>query len=98
MANNPTGCLTVVFVSDNQVSANGWEAIINCVEPCQEVTAEIESNPEVNSGGSIELDVDAVSDGREVLVGAIMEHLEEAGIHSVTQLALFLHKTYLMMC
>jgi carbamoyl-phosphate synthase large subunit len=29
-----------------------------------------------------ELDVDAVSDGKEVLVGAIMEHLEEAGIHS----------------
>ena len=33
-------------------------------------------------GNAIELDVDAVSDGREVLVGAIMEHLEEAGIHS----------------
>jgi len=31
---------------------------------------------------AIELDVDAVSDGEEVLVGAIMEHLEEAGIHS----------------
>ncbi|CAI8256555.1 MAG: Carbamoyl-phosphate synthase large chain [Methanobacteriota archaeon] len=31
---------------------------------------------------AIELDVDAVSDGKEVLVGAIMEHLEEAGIHS----------------
>ena len=29
-----------------------------------------------------ELDVDAVSDGKEVLVGAVMEHLEEAGIHS----------------
>jgi len=31
---------------------------------------------------AIELDVDAVSDGEEVLVGAIMEHIEEAGIHS----------------
>ena len=31
---------------------------------------------------AIELDVDAVSDGKDVLVGAIMEHLEEAGIHS----------------
>ena len=31
---------------------------------------------------AIELDVDAVSDGKEVLVGAVMEHLEEAGIHS----------------
>ena len=33
-------------------------------------------------GHAIELDVDAVSDGEQVLIGAIMEHLEEAGIHS----------------
>ena len=33
-------------------------------------------------GNAIELDVDAVCDGNEVLIGAIMEHLEEAGIHS----------------
>ncbi|DAC17876.1 MAG TPA: carbamoyl-phosphate synthase large subunit [Candidatus Poseidoniales archaeon] len=33
-------------------------------------------------GEAIELDVDAVCDGKEVLIGAIMEHLEEAGIHS----------------
>ncbi len=31
---------------------------------------------------SVELDVDAVADGRDVLIGAIMEHIEEAGIHS----------------
>ena len=30
----------------------------------------------------MELDVDAVCDGEDVLIGAIMEHLEEAGIHS----------------
>ncbi len=29
-----------------------------------------------------ELDVDALSDGKEVFVAAIMEHIEEAGIHS----------------
>ncbi|RJS70908.1 carbamoyl-phosphate synthase large subunit, partial [Methanophagales archaeon] len=29
-----------------------------------------------------EIDVDAVCDGEEVLIGAIMEHIEEAGIHS----------------
>ncbi len=29
-----------------------------------------------------ELDVDAVSDGRRVVIGGIMEHIEEAGIHS----------------
>lgn len=31
---------------------------------------------------AIEVDVDAVSDGEEVLIGAIMEHIEEAGVHS----------------
>ncbi|HJK05177.1 MAG TPA: carbamoyl-phosphate synthase large subunit, partial [Methanocorpusculum sp.] len=29
-----------------------------------------------------ELDVDAVSDGTDVLIGGIMEHIEEAGVHS----------------
>jgi len=29
-----------------------------------------------------EVDVDALSDGEEVLIGGIMEHIEEAGIHS----------------
>ncbi|HXH04795.1 MAG TPA: carbamoyl-phosphate synthase large subunit, partial [Candidatus Competibacteraceae bacterium] len=31
---------------------------------------------------AIEVDVDALSDGREVLIGGIMEHIEEAGVHS----------------
>ncbi len=31
---------------------------------------------------AIEVDVDAVCDGTDVLVGAIMEHVEEAGVHS----------------
>jgi carbamoyl-phosphate synthase large subunit len=31
---------------------------------------------------AIEIDVDAVSDGKEVFIGAIMEHIEEAGVHS----------------
>ncbi len=29
-----------------------------------------------------EVDVDAVSDGEEVLIGGIMEHIEQAGVHS----------------
>lgn len=32
--------------------------------------------------GAIEIDVDAVCDGRHVLVVGIMEHIEEAGVHS----------------
>ncbi len=31
---------------------------------------------------AIEVDVDAVCDGKEVLIGGIMEHIEEAGVHS----------------
>ena len=31
---------------------------------------------------AIEIDVDAISDGKHVVVGGIMEHIEEAGIHS----------------
>jgi len=31
---------------------------------------------------AIELDVDAISDGKDVYIGAIMQHIEEAGIHS----------------
>jgi carbamoyl-phosphate synthase large subunit len=32
--------------------------------------------------GAVEIDVDAVCDGTAVFVGAVMEHIEEAGIHS----------------
>jgi len=32
--------------------------------------------------GALEIDVDAVADGETVLVGAVMEHIEEAGVHS----------------
>jgi carbamoyl-phosphate synthase large subunit len=32
--------------------------------------------------GAIEVDVDAVCDGIDVFIGAVMEHIEEAGVHS----------------
>ena len=31
---------------------------------------------------AIEVDVDAVSDGKEVIIGGVMEHIEQAGVHS----------------
>ncbi|HLS99530.1 MAG TPA: carbamoyl-phosphate synthase large subunit [Porticoccaceae bacterium] len=31
---------------------------------------------------AIEVDIDAVSDGQQVVIGAIMQHIEQAGIHS----------------
>ena len=32
--------------------------------------------------GAVEIDVDAISDGETVVIGGIMEHIEEAGVHS----------------
>lgn len=32
--------------------------------------------------GAMEIDVDAISDGKDVYIAGIMEHIEEAGIHS----------------
>ena len=31
---------------------------------------------------AVEVDVDAISDGEDVLIGGIMEHIEQAGVHS----------------
>lgn len=31
---------------------------------------------------AIEIDVDAICDGKDVLIGSIMEHIEQAGVHS----------------
>ncbi len=31
---------------------------------------------------AVEMDVDAISDGEDVLIGGLMEHIEQAGIHS----------------
>ncbi|MEW8508818.1 MAG: carbamoyl-phosphate synthase large subunit [Candidatus Thiodiazotropha sp.] len=31
---------------------------------------------------AIEVDIDAISDGKDVLIGGIMEHIEQAGVHS----------------
>ncbi len=32
--------------------------------------------------GAVEIDVDALCDGEEVYIGAVMQHVEEAGVHS----------------
>ena len=50
-----------------------------------------ETDPEVSGApilidrfleGAVEVDVDAIFDGAELLVGGVMEHVEEAGVHS----------------
>ena len=42
-ANNPTGCLTFEFTSDGAASTSGWEAIISCYEPCQDISGSIDN-------------------------------------------------------
>lgn len=45
-AANPTGCLTVQFVSNGTGTATGWSAVIACVASCQTVLADLVStNP-----------------------------------------------------
>lgn len=43
--------------------------------------------------GAIEVDVDAICDGEDVLIGAIMEHIEEAGVHSGDSACVIPHYT-----
>lgn len=31
---------------------------------------------------AIEVDIDAISDGKDILIGGVMEHIEQAGVHS----------------
>ena len=40
---NPTGCLTLEFISDGSANTTGFEAEISCFEPCQTITAVLDS-------------------------------------------------------
>ena len=66
--NNASGCLTIVFTSNAGVNFEGWTADISCFEPCQDMTAVLESsNPAPNAEGEIIIcsggDVDFVGSG-----------------------------------
>lgn len=53
---NPTGCLTVEFVSNNSGNGSGWNANIDCANPCQEITAVLDStSPLANNEDIIEV-------------------------------------------
>ncbi|MDX1271024.1 PKD domain-containing protein, partial [Bizionia paragorgiae] len=56
-ATNPTGCLTITFTSDGSGSGSGWGAAISCFEPCQTITAVLDSTvPALNIDGDVEAD------------------------------------------
>ena len=54
IASSTSGCLTFEFISSPAVGGIGWEAAISCYEPCQTITAVLDStNPVPNIDGEI---------------------------------------------
>jgi carbamoyl-phosphate synthase large subunit len=58
------------------------ESLINYMERAVKASPEHPILVDKYLEDAIEVDVDAISDGSKVVVGGIMEHIEEAGIHS----------------
>jgi len=58
------------------------EALEACVENAIEVSGGHPILVDKFLDDATELDVDAISDGKQVVIGGIMEHIEEAGVHS----------------
>ncbi|WP_299360981.1 PKD domain-containing protein, partial [Winogradskyella sp.] len=53
---NPSGCLTIEFTSDGAAATPGWEATISCLEPCQNITAQIDNTiPAADMDGAIKV-------------------------------------------
>lgn len=53
---NPSGCLTIEFLSNGSGNGEGWQAEISCATPCQDITAVLDSaSPMPNSDGAIEV-------------------------------------------
>jgi carbamoyl-phosphate synthase large subunit len=53
-----------------------------CVEEAIEVSGEHPILIDKFLDDATEMDVDAICDGKQVVIGGIMEHIEEAGVHS----------------
>jgi len=58
------------------------QSLKSCVERAIEVSGEHPVLIDKFLDDATELDVDAICDGKRVVIGGIMEHIEEAGIHS----------------
>ncbi|MCX7766914.1 MAG: carbamoyl-phosphate synthase large subunit, partial [Candidatus Sumerlaeia bacterium] len=58
------------------------DELISYMEEAVEISPEHPILIDKYLANAIELDVDALCDGKDVFVAAIMEHIEEAGIHS----------------
>jgi carbamoyl-phosphate synthase large subunit len=58
------------------------ESLKSCVANAIEASGEHPILIDKFLDDATELDVDAISDGKRVVIGGIMEHIEEAGVHS----------------
>jgi len=58
------------------------QSLRDCVAEAIEVSGEHPILIDKFLDDAIEFDVDAISDGKKVVIGGVMEHIEEAGVHS----------------
>lgn len=58
------------------------ESLINYIKTAVELSPEHPILVDDFLEDAVEIDVDAISDGTDVYIGGIMEHVEEAGVHS----------------
>jgi carbamoyl-phosphate synthase large subunit len=58
------------------------QSLENCVKEAIEVSGKHPILIDKFLNDATELDVDAICDGKRVVIGGIMEHIEEAGVHS----------------
>ncbi len=71
VSTHSSGALTVVFDSDSSVNRPGWEAVINCINPCAAPSNLITSNPTgfaidltwIENGGATQWEVETVPTG-----------------------------------
>ncbi|MEN8901922.1 MAG: PKD domain-containing protein, partial [Nonlabens sp.] len=52
---NPTGCLTVQFVSNGSGNGTGWRAARSCFDPCQTITTNIVTTPATDPDGILRI-------------------------------------------
>ncbi|MDO5655595.1 MAG: PKD domain-containing protein [Flavobacteriaceae bacterium] len=52
---NPSGCLTVVFISDNAGTGPGWVSEISCVIPCQTIVPTVTTSPSRGPDGHVNI-------------------------------------------
>ena len=81
---NPEGCLTFVFNSNGSNVSSGWSAAISCIQPCQDIQAQIDSTvpaadvndivrvcqgEEITFNGSATFSVDGTGSSYELFMG-----------------------------